>query len=985
MPKVSDYRPCSYVTPKIDLTLELDPQTTLVKSKLEVQRTEFCQPNEPLVLDTQDLELVSIQLNGHPLQPGDYKIEQEKLTILKPPGENAFVLEIENKIHPAANKSYEGIYRSGDKEGRNEIFTSHCEAEGFRRITPYIDRPDNLAVFTTTLIGDEAQNPILLTNGNVIKSGKLNDGRHFSTRLDEIPKPSYLFACVAGKMGRITDYYTTKSGRKIELNIFCEDPDEIENAQFGMEVLKKCLAWDENRFGIEYDLDNYNIVGVRLFNMGAMENKGLNIFLLGSILAEEGIMTDQDYEWVMTVIAHEFAHNKAGNIVTVEKWADLSLKEGLASTLEQEFLATQIDPVLAQIKCAKILREHQFVEDASPTAHAVRPEEYSDISNFYTTTIYQKGEAVKEASRTLIGDEKWVKHLQTYFTRYQGQAASLEKFYQIMSEVTGRDLKQFFRWYTQAGTPVLDFEWEQDPAQKTATLTITQKTPPTPGQDIKLPLHIPVSVGLIDKETGKDIPLQLKGEAFSQGTTRVLELTQPRQRFTFVNIQAHGDVLPSLLRNFSAPVKIGESPYQDEENLKFMIRHDSDGFNRWDSAFQMMEINLNKIMTQMQRGQDVTKDEEFINLLEDILLDETLTPGLKAEMLTLPSPRYMLNKMSVADPDLVQRAHDLLSLEIGRSLVDTFEKTYDQIDYYPEYTPKNAELRSLQNVCLQYLMRNHHISYCDKYVGVVFNILEDSDNMTERLSALSAILKNNPPKPRNHRSWYIDQDDKLESFLDEYRDKPNVVSEYLSLQAMRGEKSLDLISMIKNNKKLFSLNDPDQVRSLYRVFARNNITAVHDLSGRGYRLLTDAALEIDATNSETATMLIKPLTEFVTNADPRRLSLLENEFRRLKAHPGLSKAATELVNKALSAIEKKHEAKAGAICIFTEACEQQKVREEQEEREEVMGTMFIKYGNQIGSVRRSARLWEKQDKPLMNDLTTMEDRCTENKRPKVLY
>lgn len=892
--KVSDYRPLAYKTPNVKLTFELEPDKTIVQSELEVVRTQICKSNEKLIFDCKNLDLGHIKVNGKKLSKDEYDISHDQVTIHVPPSADEFTVEFENYIYPSKVEDYGGIYRSGDKEKTNEIFTSHCEAEEFRAITPYIDRPDNLAIFTTLIIADREKNPVLLSNGNEIEIGSFDEKRHYAIRYDGIPKPSYLFALVAGQLPAMTDYYITQaSHKKVQLNIFSEAKEKVSRTYFGLQILKDALHWDEGRYGIEYDLDNYNIVGVRLFNAGAMENKGLNIFLLESILAENGINTDKTFEWVTKVIAHEFAHNKAGNIVTLEKWPDLSLKEGLATTLECEYVAKVRGAVLPRIEDVKGLRSRQFTEDASPNAHAVRPEVYESIDNFYTTTIYKKGAEILNMLRLMLGDELWVEGLRTYFTQYKGQAASIEKFLNVMSEVSERDLTRFFRWYTQAGTPIIDFEEHYDEKNKTYTITFSQRTNPTPGQDIKLPLHIPIQMGLLDS-LGNDMTLQLEAGGSELGTSTLLEMTQVTQSFTFVGVKEKP--IPSLFRHFSAPIKMGDTPI-DEARLVHLMRYDSDDFNRWDCAQQLMERQLNKIMNMARLGDMADVEASFMEICRTILVDESLSPGLRANMLSMPDASYMLNQMDVADPDLLKQSMDILSKGLAKSLEPELRMTYATLSEQgnDKYTPSNAEMRCLKNHCLQQLMKLNADGLQPDLVKMARKQYSESQSMTDIMAAFKSIYCS-----QNLSSKKLEA-----SLMRKYGDESSVMSEFLHCVALRDSKDcIQVIQQTMQNEKLFSLSDPENVRSLLRVFATYNLH-VHDLSGAGYQLLADAALEIDSKNSSTSTMLIKPLTEFLVKADPTRFKLLESQLRRVYAQPELSTQMKELVGKALEYADKK--------------------------------------------------------------------------------
>src|SRR5690606_24423024 len=567
-----DYRPPSYLVDTVALEFELGEQETIVRSELAMRRNG--DHREPLRLDGQQLELIALALNGEPLPPEAYRVDADGLTVAEVPEQ--FRLQVTTRIHPQLNTALEGLYKSGG------MFCTQCEAEGFRRITYYPDRPDVMARFRTKIIADRVRSPVLLSTGNPIERGELDDDRHYVVWEDPFPKPAYLFAMVSGDLACNRDGFTTASGREVALEIYVE-PQNLGRTDHAMESLKRAMRWDEETYGLEYDLDIYMIVAVGDFNMGAMENKGLNIFNTQYVLADRDTATDVDFDNVLAVIGHEYFHNWTGNRVTCRDWFQLSLKEGLTVFREQQFASAMGSAAVQRIGDVRVLRAQQFPEDAGPMAHPVRPDSYVEINNFYTATVYNKGAEVIRMYHTLLGEESFRRGLALYLRRHDGQAATCDDFLAAMAEANQRDLSQFARWYSQAGTPQLEVSDHYDPATGRYTLRVRQSCPPTPGQPEKLPFHIPLKLGLLDS-SGRELPLQLEHEAEPVGIERVLELTEAQHEFHFVGLKERP--LPSLLRDFSAPVRL-DYPYSDQQ-LAFLFTHDTDPFNRWEAGQRLM-------------------------------------------------------------------------------------------------------------------------------------------------------------------------------------------------------------------------------------------------------------------------------------------------------------------------------------------------------------------------------------------------------------
>ncbi|MCB1822102.1 MAG: aminopeptidase N, partial [Candidatus Competibacteraceae bacterium] len=631
---LKDYAPSCYRIPEIALRFELGEDFTVVRSRLQIVRAESTLAGTPLMLNGQHLELMALELNGSPLDINRYQLDADHLTLLDPPAE--FELTVVTRLRPQDNAALEGLYQSSGN------FCTQCEAEGFRRITYFLDRPDVMAVFTTTIVADQSRYPVLLSNGNLVDQGKLADGRHWATWHDPFPKPSYLFALVAGRLQAVEDRFTAHSGRQVALRIYVE-PENIGQCEHAMYSLKQAMTWDEERFGLEYDLDLYMIVAVGDFNMGAMENKGLNIFNTKYVLAKPETATDADYQGILGVIGHEYFHNWTGNRITCRDWFQLSLKEGLTVFRDQEFSSDLGSRGVKRIEDVRILRSSQFPQDAGPMAHPVRPDSYIEINNFYTVTVYNKGAEVIRMMQTLLGQEGFRRGMDLYFQRHDGQAVTCDDFAAAIADANGADFTQFKRWYNQAGTPELTVNDAYDPDTRCYTLIIQQSCPPTPDQSHKEPFHIPLAIGLLDTE-GRDLPLQLAGEQEPQGTSRVLELRETEHVFNFINV--HSRPVPSLLRGFSAPVKINSA--ESDDDLRFRLAHDSDDFNRWDAGQTLATRLILTLVEDRRQGQAWMLPESFSAAFGQALTSGA-DPALLAQVLSLPGETWLAEQMTVVD------------------------------------------------------------------------------------------------------------------------------------------------------------------------------------------------------------------------------------------------------------------------------------------------------------------------------------------------
>ncbi|KWR84416.1 MULTISPECIES: aminopeptidase N [Pseudomonas] len=880
-PKViylKDYQAPEYLIDETNLTFELYEDHTLVHAQLVMRRNpERGEGLPPLVLDGQQLELQWVALDDRVLDEGDYQLDENHLTLQ--PTAKQFTVDSTVRIHPEKNTALEGLYKSG------KMFCTQCEAEGFRKITYYLDRPDVMSSFTTTVSAEQHKYPVLLSNGNPVASGSEEDGRHWATWQDPFRKPAYLFALVAGDLWAVEDTYTTLSEREVALRIYVE-PENIDKCQHAMDSLKKAMRWDEKVYGREYDLDIFMIVAVNDFNMGAMENKGLNIFNSSCVLAKAETATDAAHQRVEGVVAHEYFHNWSGNRVTCRDWFQLSLKEGFTVFRDSEFSADMNSRTVKRVEDVAFLRTNQFAEDAGPMAHPVRPDSFIEISNFYTLTVYEKGSEVVRMIHTLLGAEGFRKGTDLYFERHDGQAVTCDDFVKAMEDANGVDLTQFKRWYSQAGTPRLAVEESYDAAAQSYTLTFRQSCPPTPGQKDKQPFVIPVEMGLLD-HLGNPLPLRLAGEEHAHGSNRVLQVTEAEQSFTFVGLAEKP--LPSLLRGFSAPVKLS-FPY-DRDQLMFLMQYDEDGFNRWEAGQQLSVQVLQELIGQHQRGEQLVLDERLIAAFHTLLQDNALDQAMVAEMLSLPSEAYLTELSEVADVEAIHAAREFARKRIAEALREPLWQRYQANREASRKTPYLAEAehiarRSLQNIALSYLM----LVGGDEVLAACLEQYEGCDNMTERLSAL-AVLVNSP---------YDDEKAKgLEMFADYFKDNPLVMDQWFSVQAgctLPG--GLERVQALMGHPA-FTLKNPNKIRALIGAFANQNLVNFHRADGAGYRFLADQVITLNALNPQIASRLLAPLTRWRKYA-PARQALMRAELERILASGELSSDVYEVVSKSLA-------------------------------------------------------------------------------------
>ena len=866
---LKDYQAPEYWIDNTDLTFDLHEDHARVTSVLKLRRNPDKQPGTlpELVLVGQNMELISVHIDGSACS--NYTLDGDNLSI--PVTEAEFELQIVNKIKPQANTSLEGLYKS------RGMFCTQCEAEGFRKITYYLDRPDVMSSFTTRIIADKARYPVLLSNGNNIERGDLEDGRHYVVWEDPFKKPSYLFALVGGDLEFVEDTFTTMSGRDVTLRIFTE-AHNIDQCDHAMVSLKKSMKWDEEVYGREYDLDIFMIVAVDHFNMGAMENKGLNIFNSACVLAKPETATDARFQRIEAIVAHEYFHNWSGNRVTCRDWFQLSLKEGFTVFRDSEFSADMNSRGVKRIEDAGLLRTAQFAEDAGPMAHPVRPESFIEISNFYTRTIYEKGAEVVRMIHGILGAEDFRKGTDLYFDRHDGQAATCEDFVKAMEEASGRDLSQFRRWYNQAGTPVITVTDRFDEDDKVYELIVEQSCPATPGQESKESFHIPVKLGLLDAE-GNDLPLNALGE-----TEQVLDVKQSREVYRFNNIEERP--LPSILRGFSAPVRVKYDYSRDD--LIFLMQYDSDSFNRWDAGQRLATDVIQEMVAAKENGETLAPDPRLIDAFATILADESLDHAMKAEMLILPSSASLAEQADVIYPLAIYESRKAVRKAVAEAHKDSFYNLWQSLRSDKAYKPEAADIaeRTLKNTCLGYLCALND----PEGVMVAGTQYKDATNMTDRASALSCVVN----------AGLQDADmvkDSLEDFLNRYKDDTNVMDQWLSLQA--GSPNLGSLANIRElmTHDVYDASSPNKLRSVVSAFA-DNMSQFHAGNGEGYEFLADILIEMDRKNPQMASRLATPLTRW-RKYEPGCSARMKKALERVKATPDLSTDVYEVVTKSL--------------------------------------------------------------------------------------
>jgi aminopeptidase N len=858
----------------IELDVALHPTATSVRSTLRLRPNPSVEEPGPLVLDGDDLTLVSVALDDEPLAAERYTASADRLTIAAPPS-GPFALRVETRVDPRGNSQLSGLYLS------NGTYCTQCEAEGFRRITYFPDRPDVMAVYTTRIEADAREAPVLLANGNLVAQGRLDGGRHFAVWQDPFPKPSYLFALVAGRLGVVEGEFVTRSGRRVALRLYVE-PGKEARAGHALASLQHAMRWDEERFGREYDLGVFMIVAVSDFNMGAMENKGLNIFNDKYILATPETATDTDFLNIEGIVAHEYFHNWTGNRITCRDWFQLCLKEGLTVFREHEFVADRGSRAVARIATVRELKAHQFVEDAGPLAHPVRPEVYAEINNFYTSTVYQKGAEVVRMLQTFLGPDDFRRGMDLYFSRHDGQAATVEQFVRCFADASGHDLGQFMRWYSQAGTPEVVAVGRYDAAAATYQLDLRQVVPPTPGQAVKAPMAIPLGLGLIGAD-GRDLPLvPADGRRLDRG---LVVLERAEDRLVFTNVRER-PVL-SLNRDFSAPVRITAD--LSTEDLQRLAAHDRDLFNRWQAAQTLALQHLLEASRSSPRGTAgaPATDQGLLDALERVVADRSLEPAFVAEVLEPPSEEDVARELAQdVDPEAVYQARTRLRARIGQRLAGALEEAWTRLTTPGPYRPDPEAVgrRTLRRVALDLLAA----ASAPGALRRALRQYEAADNMTDRLGALATVARHGGP----------DRAALVADFEARYRDNVLVLDKWLALQATAPDAgTLDRVQGLLGHPA-FSMANPNRVRALIGAFAHFNFRQFHRADGRGYAFVADRVLELDGPNPQAASRLA---TAFRTwhMLEPGRRAHAEAELRRMAVRPGLSRDVGDIVHRAL--------------------------------------------------------------------------------------
>jgi len=877
--RLADYRPPAFLVDTVDLAFDLAETATRVRSRLALRRNPATAHGGALRLDGAGQPVRRMAIDGVEIGANSYAQDDAGLVIPDPP--DAFVLEIETTINPSENTELSGLYLS------NGGFFTQCEAEGFRRITYFPDRPDVMARFTTTITAAQAQCPVMLSNGNPGERTDLGDGRHRVTWIDPHPKPCYLFALVAGDLVAVKDSFETKSGRHVELGIWVRHGDE-DRCAHAMRSLKTAMRWDEEVFGLEYDLDVFNIAAVSDFNMGAMENKGLNIFNTKYVLARPETATDTDYQSIESVIAHEYFHNWTGDRVTCRDWFQLSLKEGLTVYRDQEFSMDQGSRAVKRIGDVRALRSAQFREDAGPLAHPVQPDHYLAIDNFYTATVYNKGAEVIRMMATIIGRENFRRGMDLYFRRHDNQAVTIDDFVAAMADASGVNLTAFKLWYHQAGTPQITVADEYDPATDRYSLVLTQRTPPTPGQPDKRPVVIPIALGLQGSD-GHELSTRLAGEDVVRAGTRVLLLEQPEQRFSFIDVQDRP--VPSLLRAFSAPVKLSGVP---EDQLRFLAAHDTDPFVRWDSGQQYATRRLLEMVAATARGETLAVDDGLIEMMQATLDRANEDPAFAAEALFLPSEAFLADQMDIADVDGIHAAREAALVAIGQGLRSALQTTYERLTDQGAYRIDGPSIgaRALRNACLGYLA-------ADGMPGGIRLAKAQFDagrNMTDVLAALATLSAID----------CVEREDALAAFYAAWHDDALVLDKWFAIQAMSPlPDTPDAVRALARHPD-FDLRNPNRVRALVGSFSYGNQVRFHDRSGAGYAFLADTIIALDPLNAQAAARLVSPLGQW-RRVNGQRRALMQADLRRILAVPALSRNTQEMVAKSLG------EARTGSV------------------------------------------------------------------------
>ncbi|MBA34080.1 MAG: aminopeptidase N [Oleispira sp.] len=867
---LKDYQPPHFVIEETHLRFDLFEDYSQVDSRLVMRRNNEQHANYagPLVLVGQQLELLSIKVDGQSLTADDYQLEGDNLTIYKVTDE--FVLEISTRIEPQNNTALEGLYKSGG------MFCTQCEAEGFRRITYFLDRPDVMSIFTTEVIADSTKYPILLSNGNAVERKELDSGRHSVTWHDPHKKPCYLFALVAGSLLVKEDTFVTMSGRTVDLQIFVE-PQNIDKTDYAMDALKRSMKWDEDKYGREYDLDIFMIVAVDDFNMGAMENKGLNIFNSSCVLANPQTATDIAYQRIEAIVAHEYFHNWSGNRVTCRDWFQLSLKEGFTVYRDAQFTADMNSATVKRIEDASLMRTVQFAEDAGPMAHPVQPDSFIEISNFYTVTIYEKGCEVVGMINKLLGNEGFRKGSDLYFERHDGQAVTINEFISAMEDANSISLTQFKRWYKSAGTPVVDVESHFDEVAKTYTLNFKQSCAE--------PFLIPIELGLLGKN-GNDLEivvdenLSSKAESFSGG---IFQLTEKEQTLVFKGIES--EPVPSLLRDFSAPIKLNYDYSRDQ--LLFLLQYDSDGFNCWDAGQSLALDVIYEVMSQQKEGLPLEVDSRLVNAYQGLLQREDLDHAMLAKMLILPSISYIAETQAEIDIHAIDQARMYVQTVLADALAENLASLYNRLNVEQGYLPEPTQMaqRGLKNAALNYLLKSTN----SDYKALAVKQFENNDNMTDSMAALASLVNS---------AHKLEAESALTAFYKKWQAEPLVVNQWLAVQAGSAEYgSIENIRQLLSHEA-FDIKNPNKVRSVIGTFAGQSLVNFHAKDGSGYQLLADNIILLNTLNPQIASRLVAPLSKWRRYVDHQGQQM-KAQLQRIMAQESLSKDVYEVVSKSL--------------------------------------------------------------------------------------
>ncbi|MCW8926147.1 MAG: aminopeptidase N [Xanthomonadales bacterium] len=867
----NDYTAYPWDISHLELHFDIAAKTTIVTAEMEYLLKDSAADSADLVLNGSGLKTLDIELNGKMLAADDYVIEGESLTISSAPRRS--VLKTKVEIHPGANSALEGLYVSGD------FLLTQCEAQGFRKITWFPDRPDVMTSYQVTLEGEKSAFPVLLCNGNQVGSGDSAGGRHWVCWQDPYPKPSYLFALVAGNLALVEDRFKTRSGRDVRLRIYVEK-ENLDRCEHAMQSLINAMRWDEDRFGLEYDLDIYHIVATNDFNMGAMENKSLNIFNSKYVLARPDTATDSDYQGIEGVIGHEYFHNWTGNRVTCRDWFQLTLKEGLTVFRDEEFSADMQSRAVKRIQDIRDLRSRQFPEDDGPMAHPIRPDKYVEINNFYTATVYQKGAAIIRMYHTLLGEDGFQKGMRLYFERHDGEAVTCDDFLAAMADANQRDLKRFGRWYAQSGTPRVHVSDHYDATGQTYTLTVRQHTPETPDQQEKQALVLPFALGLLDSN-GTELAVQLAGETGIAIGTRLFVVDEEKQEFTFTGLAEKP--VPSLFRDFSAPVKI-HFDYTPEQ-LAILIAHDSDAFTRWNAAQLMAQ---NAILEQCRRaaeGLGMVLEASLVKAWRGVLSDYDADPALLAETLKLPGEEYLADQMDVVDVDGIHRARNFIKQGLARELEDLFGRRYAELNDGRAYCKSASAVsrRSLKNTCLAFLLETENGE------SLAAAQLQASDNMTDTLAAIQGLVLSGSAKAATA----------LSGFEDTWGSDALVMDKWFMMQAVKpGGETLETVRKLMEHAA-FSIRNPNKVRALIGVFSMLNPTGFHAPDGSGYAFLADCVIELDGLNPQVAARMATAFNRWKRYDDGRK-AMMRRELQRIASKQGLSGDVAEIVKNALA-------------------------------------------------------------------------------------